>query len=90
MVLTIKMLAGCLDSIRGVYLPQCDGDDGLASSECRGACYNAVVDGLAADLRIHDLGDGRTTALLLMDLLQGWLLRAIVSEEPHGEVGSRI
>lgn len=64
---------------------QGDGDDGLTGSQSAGTSNNAVVNALAADLLLDDLDGRRAATLLFVHLIDGRLLRAIDTEELHGE-----
>jgi hypothetical protein len=52
---------------------QSNGNDGLADRKSRSSSDDAVVDRLAANLLIDDFSDGRSTSLLLVDLVQSRL-----------------
>ena len=62
-----------------------NGNNRLTGSQLAGTSDVAVVDALAAGILSNDLGSRRTTALLLVDLLQSGLLGT--SESEHHDEG---
>ena len=61
-----------------------DRDDGLLGGQLGSSSDDAVVNALAANILIDGLDSGRAASLLLVDLLEGRLLRAVETKN-HSE-----
>jgi hypothetical protein len=76
----VIVLNDCFDGVVVQCGDECDGDNGLARSELRRTSHNTVVHALASRLLSDDLDDRGATALLLVHLLEGRLLRTVHAE----------
>jgi hypothetical protein len=63
---------------------KCDRHDRLASSKLRSTGNDTVVNAFSSSLLSDNLNGRRTTSLLVVNLLEGRLLRAVHAKHLHG------